>query len=105
VVTVNGQKQNDNTFFQNETHELKISKSGYSANGTGYDSLFLQIINKTDSSLITWIEKENIANFTDEMKVIEYFIKAKGDFSLFDLTWEQFDNKIPVELYFTFYNI
>ena len=99
-----------NAFSQNvihENYELKTSKSKYFADETAYNMLVLQIINKTDSALVTWIEKDTVAHLTDKEKAKNYFSDYKGgDFSLAELHWEQFGNQIlPVELYYTFYKI
>jgi len=100
-----------NVFSQNviyENYELKISKSKYFADETEYNMLVLQIINKTDSALVTWIEKEKVAHLTDKEKAKNYFMNHKvGDFYLAELHWEQFSNssKISIQLYYTFYKI
>jgi len=98
-----------NVFSQNviyENYELKTSKSKYFAGETAYNMLVLQIINKTDSALVTWIEKDTVAHLTDKEKAKNYFMNRKGgDFYLAELHWEQFSNEIPVLLYYTFYKI
>ena len=100
--TFNGFSQNKN----HENYELKTSKSKYFAGETAYNMLALQIINKTDSALVTWIEQDTVAYLPNNVKARKYFLHAKGDFSLAELHWEQFGNQIiPIELYYTFYKI
>jgi hypothetical protein len=86
----------------------KINISSYVINNIKYVVLTIDIYNKTREPMLLWLDKDTtLYNQKTKQRIINYFFRVKGDFSLSDIISEYgstIQNVLP-EIYLTFYKI
>lgn len=95
-----------NTFAQNinyqtDSYTYNIEKSKYTVTN-------LNVVNSSDNKIILWLDNStNNCDQTIELKLHDYFIKRKGNFSLSNIISEYGSTieNVSTDIYFTFYKI
>lgn len=73
-----------NLYSQNQVVKIDIIVSEFYVD-TLYCQIEFQCFNISDSSLVLWIEKDNIDSLSDYMRIKKHFYTTKGDFSLMEI--------------------
>lgn len=86
----------------------KINKYSYGVNNIKHIVLTYDIYNTTREPILLWLDKDTtLYNQKTKQRIIHYFFRVKGDFSLSDIISEYgstIQNVLP-EIYLTFYKI
>ncbi len=81
--------------------ELKadIKTDVYFIDSIEFNAVTLELSNVTKDEVLIWIEKNGTQDLTIDQKVISFYFKYKGDFSLIQLVNENLANKVPSILF------
>jgi hypothetical protein len=75
------------SYSQNKFLQLERNVSEYYVD-TLYSQIDFHYSNTSDSTLVLWIEKDNIDSFSIDLKIKNHFFTRKGDASLMQIIWD-----------------
>jgi hypothetical protein len=83
------------SFSQNTFLQIRRNVSEYYVD-TIYSQIDFHYSNSSDSSLVLWIEKENVDSLSDAERIKNHFFKRKGDWYFMQMIWDgNVDSFVP----------